>query len=473
MTKNGHNIGKLYFDLEAANEKQALEIQDKLSRYNRNEIKGILEEIFNKAVPGDSLAVIERLDIDLGNISFEDFPSEFPRLFKDKLYEKLSEIRYDIPKDSENVQIYTKDQSDVNTLKTFLLTSNVPWYQVSSFPDLQATLEKLFLSEPDKIMPFIREHIAKPSFQERLVYQFPEKIVNKLFENLFEISLSTYLEFIDQLLDVLKKTSLPALRNSASKDILRVILTGIIVDSGNKALFNFEENFLIRLAERIPVKYENILRELLINSSKDEKEFVLKIRSLQKKSGKFSGKEPESSSEKISETEDKEEAGSNRITNAGLILLHPFLPELFRKLNFTRGDTFTGEYVIFKAIHLLQYLVSGNLPQPEHFLILNKILCGYPREKPVPLEVSLNRQEKTAATEMVKAAIRHWKTLKNTSVNGFRNNFLQRQGILKQKQERWRLQVERKAYDVLLDKIPWSYNTVKLPWMKKIIETEW
>ncbi len=74
---------------------------------------------------------------------------------------------------------------------------------------------------------------------------------------------------------------------------------------------------------------------------------------------------------------------------------------------------------------------------------------------------------------MVNAAIKHWTVLKNTSAKAFRDNFLQRQGILKQEEKGWKLLVERKSYDVLLDNIPWSYNIVKLAWMKNLIETEW
>ena len=35
------------------------------------------------------------------------------------------------------------------------------------------------------------------------------------------------------------------------------------------------------------------------------------------------------------------------------------------------------------------------------------------------------------------------------------------------------LTVEKKAFDILLEQIPWSFRTVKLPWNKYIIHVEW
>ena len=481
MTTNGHNIGKLYFDLEASNEKQALEIQERLSDYSKMELAGILENSFSNAVPDDSVAVIDRLEIDLGEISFEGFYTAFLRLFKNRLNEKLSGILFDTLPDKEDVRFYNIDQSDTKTLKTFLLSGKVPWYLEGTKPDLQAIFEGLIESKPDEILAFIRDRISDPYFLNRLVYQFPEGMVNKLIETIYYVQLSTYLKFIKQLSAILKRASIPEIRIAATMDLLRIILIEMIIESGEKAVINFEENFLIKFAGKVSVRYKDILNELQIADPVADSEIILKIRKLQKKPGPALKKKSELAEIEISgikediffREEEDEASSTSYISNAGLVLLHPFLPELFKKLNYTKGDEFTGEPAIFKAIHLLQYMVYGNQTCPEYLLIFNKILCGYTPEKPIPLKVSLNRREKAAATRMSNAVIKHWTVLKNTSFKTFRNNFLQRQGILKKEGKGWKLLVERKSYDVLLDKIPWSYNIVKLPWMKYLIETEW
>jgi hypothetical protein len=69
--------------------------------------------------------------------------------------------------------------------------------------------------------------------------------------------------------------------------------------------------------------------------------------------------------------------------------------------------------------------------------------------------------------------IEHWKALKNTSIAGLRATFLARDGLLTQREEDWVLRVERKTLDVLLDRIPWGYSTVAMPWNNYVIHVEW
>ena len=35
------------------------------------------------------------------------------------------------------------------------------------------------------------------------------------------------------------------------------------------------------------------------------------------------------------------------------------------------------------------------------------------------------------------------------------------------------LTVEEKAYDILLETIPWGFRQVRLPWLKKYVQVKW
>ena len=37
----------------------------------------------------------------------------------------------------------------------------------------------------------------------------------------------------------------------------------------------------------------------------------------------------------------------------------------------------------------------------------------------------------------------------------------------------WLLQVESSGCDVLLDQLPWSISTIRLPWMESLLWVEW
>jgi len=161
------------------------------------------------------------------------------------------------------------------------------------------------------------------------------------------------------------------------------------------------------------------------------------------------------------------------IRNAGLVLLWPFLARFFDTLELAAGGSFVDEVSRMKAMQLLGYLESGDEQIPEYRLVLIKLLCGYPATRSPERPLPLSDREKREADILLESVITHWKVLKNTSIQGFRQSFLQRNGLLRQADHSWKLYVDRTSYDILLDKLPWSYSIVKLPWMEHALTVEW
>jgi len=169
-----------------------------------------------------------------------------------------------------------------------------------------------------------------------------------------------------------------------------------------------------------------------------------------------------------------DEAEKIAIANAGLVLFHPFLPAVFRELGWVGADKkFTDGQVQRKAVLFLQLLVNGKSRQPEHELVLNKILCGWPIHLPLPSGANFSAREKNAVTDLIESLKEHWTVVKNTSNRGLVESFVSRPGLLQRKPKGYLLQVERKSVDILLDSLPLSLNIIKLPWNEQIIYTEW
>lgn len=168
-----------------------------------------------------------------------------------------------------------------------------------------------------------------------------------------------------------------------------------------------------------------------------------------------------------------ETAGDIFVGNAGLVLATPYLPQLFRLLNLMEGTAFKDGLAVERAIHLLQFVADERCDAPEPLLVLNKILCGVPTVAPVIRSVEVLAQEKETIEGMLKAIIQNWTILGNTSVQGLRESFLQRNGRLRLKEEGWHLEVEQKGIDVLLDRLPWSFSVIKHPWMAMPVFVEW
>ncbi|TQF13969.1 hypothetical protein FJV41_21100 [Myxococcus llanfairpwllgwyngyllgogerychwyrndrobwllllantysiliogogogochensis] len=165
------------------------------------------------------------------------------------------------------------------------------------------------------------------------------------------------------------------------------------------------------------------------------------------------------------------------IDNAGLVLVSPFIPHLFRELGLSRvddaGKTHLDPEPATRAVHLLQYLVDGRTSAPEPLLVLNKIFCGLSIPTPVPSGIDLTEREQSLCDRLLKALIANWTTIANTSVAGLRETFFQREGRLEQLDDRWKLQVQRKTLDVLVDQVPWSISILTHPWMPQPLYVSW
>jgi hypothetical protein len=166
------------------------------------------------------------------------------------------------------------------------------------------------------------------------------------------------------------------------------------------------------------------------------------------------------------------------IGNAGLVLANPFLPHLFGALglldrNEAGKPRLRNEAAASRAVHLLQYLVDGSTDSPEPHLALNKVMCGMPIAAPVEREIEATDAERETCDMLLRSIVENWPILRNTSIAGLRETFLQREGKLTYGEAGWRLQVQRKTLDVLVDQVPWSIGIVFHAWMPGALHVTW
>lgn len=166
------------------------------------------------------------------------------------------------------------------------------------------------------------------------------------------------------------------------------------------------------------------------------------------------------------------------VNNAGLVIVSPFLPRLFEKLDVLRDGPdgkprISGIEHASRAVHLLQYLVDGRCDVPEPELVLNKLLCGLDLALPVAPGIEPTAEERDLCDGLIQAVIANWPIIKNTSPAGLRETFLQREGRLTRSGTDWQLRVQRKTVDVLVDQIPWGFSVVLHRWMEHPIHVTW
>lgn len=161
------------------------------------------------------------------------------------------------------------------------------------------------------------------------------------------------------------------------------------------------------------------------------------------------------------------------VADAGVVLLAPYLPRLFVMLGLADDKAFVDAEAAERAVAAMHYAVTGLEQAPETVLPLDKLLCGLPLHAPVRRERLLAEREREAVEGMLGAVIGHWKALGKTSVAGLRQTFLQREGRLEHRQDAWHLQVPSQAFDMLIDRLPWGFATIRYPWMPEVLHVQW
>lgn len=205
------------------------------------------------------------------------------------------------------------------------------------------------------------------------------------------------------------------------------------------------------------------LHTLLLNASQKIKRIV----------GEQQEQKAEVKKESIQEIEEVDYAEGVTIANAGLILCWPFYGRFFSALGMVQNGRLEGELMEEKAVQLFQYIATGKSETEEWNLTLNKILAGVNPDFPVSPHLELSEEEVELCNKLINGTIYNWEKIRGTKLETFRETFLNREGRLYEKDNRWELVVEKKAYDVLLDTLPWNISMINLSWMKKRLTIQW
>ena len=161
------------------------------------------------------------------------------------------------------------------------------------------------------------------------------------------------------------------------------------------------------------------------------------------------------------------------VNNAGLVILHPFLPTLFEQLGLTEKNEWVNKPALQKAVLLTHYLVFGESEIDESQLILNKILCGLSIDEVINTQLILEENEKERCKSLLDAVLDYWKIMSNSSKEALQGTFLQREGKLEIQVNGFEMWMEEKGYDILLEQLPWGIGMIQTPWMESYLTCNW
>ncbi len=426
FTSIPHRIGTLRFDLQGTDEDRLMSLREEIAHGAESWLPEVLSEVLDEwAAPTDTV-VLDRLEIDLGHIGHT---GGFDR---DRLRRILAQALADLnvppakPVTINNQVSHEVPELDVTkALVIFLTSGTLPWW--SPEPRLAALFTRL-AAQPDAVFSasihLIRPHLRQVMAAERLVMQAPRELVLRL-------------------LQVMRATTSTSRADTSQSDLPPT------------------------LRARDPTNRTALIRVLCHAARSDLAP-----------SAEMTTQTEGASADNVSQPDLNDVSNETLDTAldvacAGVVLVHPFLPQLFEILDLQHNGDFASPGAQETAVHLVAHLASGHDEHEEPDLALAKVLCGWALATPIARYGDLTSGIRDEATSLLSAVIDLWSALGATSPEGIRETFLQRPGRLRQSSDAWNLAVDPAAFDILLNQLPWGIGTVYLPWMDRPLMVDW
>jgi contractile injection system tape measure protein len=481
-----HIVQRQILDIEIAEQEKASDLQDRIARVYHAQVVPWIDKILSSFNLGNETLRIDSLQVDIGNLEENNLEESFLRQLKPQLEEILTQIVY---KSKENqtqegveiVPVKSNELQRVDVFYFYLKAGCYPWWVESK----DQKLEQL-------ITQFTNQEWSTTSQKERFTQLVNDEHARRRMIDLIPLtSLKIIFEKVDQ--------TISRIVFDIQKDIVQcldVVYAGqslknkLVFNSFDKLVNDFFGKNKINASSKNISEYASQFLILLFQSNKTsliaKKEVIQKIENLSQSDLQILDKSDLIAKLKtkpfINTIDDKLISTSiNQIDivekievkNAGIILLWPYLRLFFEELGLLKNIEFKNDEAKWKAIALLSFLSTGEEKAEEHEIGLLKILCNLSLTEFVPTHFELTDTEQKECVNLLEAVVKNWSVLKNTSIEGLRQSFIQRDGILEKKPEDWLISIERKAHDILLDRLNWSISNIKLPWNDYLIQVKW
>ena len=489
-----HVIKKQVIELQIDKSLDSFHIQQQVSNHYLQQIVPLLQIQFDTLTNEDEILILEKLEIDIGTVSAEEINNiNIDNLFIKKIVRQTIAqiIREKIV--GENITANTMPANSYRQwfyymqkgyLQWSFIKPTAKWYtevlqQLATDFNSVEGLRKEITTNKTFVKRIVQEHTA--TFLSQLVSIITSKNQDNLFETINEISF--VLLKINNSTATLNKLNEPV-ENILWQNVLQLAVEGNSKTTHDISKEVFKNHIIVHKYiiddESIKKVNESTLLKPIIKQLQQEEIFTAKniVKQQIKKE-----KEISLSEEEINIKKNKKEAAmqvNEQIDEegiftslAGIVLLHPFLSSLFSGLHLLENKQFINLQTQEKAIIVLYYLATGHTAAAEHELVIPKILCGFGVQETVTKNTFLSDAEMEEADGLLNAVIAQWNILKNTSIVGLRESFLQRNGKVFTKNNDIHIQIEKSSIDILLDHLPWGLNIIKLPWVNNIIRTEW
>ncbi len=455
-------------------ESVGVELQRLLTRLTHDQIVRTIDGVLERCSSPNDYLYIERLSIDVGSVDLAQLESELPKRIAANLERALADVSASNVDDSRALiagENYRQSRQQIvnEALLFFLRAGRLPWsFRLPPGRNLENVLIEMWRNrEPasedrhfsNALLGIFKSEAARIRFLRQFSTDFVVGLLTRYFPEMANV--------FEKIGQGLTDSEPPA---NVEDERLRSIVQTLLVKLSSGQ--NISQTMLDEMGAIFKDRYDETFaldRHFVWNRQyKEPRENGPALRSSVQATHRQEGDLLVHSSYPV---DDPDIAEGVYVDNAGLVLLHPFLPQLFT------ASACLQDYKIVKtgrALALLHYLATAETVAHEYDLVLPKVLCNIDLPVPVETLTELSHEERSEADELLTAVVKHWDVLRNTSIDSLRGTFILRPGkLIRRGDGDWQLHVEYRSCDILLDSLPWNIATIKLPWMQNLLWVEW
>lgn len=491
--RNRHRIQRQIVELAIGAAAQGPLVHNELARPFWDRAVPELERVFDEVAGPNELLRLDRLEVDLGTIGGGDWPSEFRRKLIGELTRTLAPFIV-APDTGREGRSAPGAPEPWRQFLFFLTHGRLPWWAVA----LADRWIDVLSHGSDADWHALRDIVfADSRVRSRLVYSLDDGLLARAIASWSDV------RDADRVLDRLTP---PHLGGDARRRWRRGFWTMVLdwVASGGsrsprrgpqlvrdlttlRAIYESDSEHAARFPHLTREGHEPGPRRSTIDdldlpepwrewaaAQCETAPFASAVSERHGDAG-LDGRAPAASAsrDRTSETTRRDPADEAiYLDGAGVVLVHPFLEQLFRERGLLDGGKFRGLEARDRAVHLVGCLTFGRVDLPEYALVLAKVLCGVAPDDPLE-PVPLDDDDVAACDGVLRAVLAHWTALRSSAPEWLRQQFFLREGKLEAVDSGYRLTIERHAQDVLLARLPWGCGVIALPWLTDRIFVHW
>lgn len=514
MTASCHRIGSMTIELHLPEEQQARPLMERVSSLRDPRLEDLLQRVFAELSPPDRCDRLEAVEVDLGGLPFTGFDDAF----LDRLEPVLRQV---LVRQLQGRSADPPARQVLELLRVFALSGSLPWWAERRDRTLIGTeIRRVLELAPESWWALVRELQSSPAALDRLAAACDPPTLAALISappppepgvadaltapaaNLAGERLAALLaQHAPQAAARLLRLAALALRGEELLQALLVGGDGEIPTAPPPAPGSDPATWLRWLdslegfsrdpsdsavpAEVLAVLPE-LLRSMVANGWRGESlrralaeghpaQTLPSAPPLEPgtaTTSSASGLRPVLPPFPGSDPADPDELA---VDDGGLVILWPFLDTLLSRLELIDPEQklFLGEEARNQAIALLSFLVEGDPDPPEWRLPLAKVLGGLSPLAPWRLAEPLEPEMLAEGERLLEAVIAHAGLVEKVQPEDLRTLVLRRPAVLSSRTGAWLLRVERRAEDALLERLPWGWSWIRLPWMEHPLQVEW